>query len=38
VGPETDGALLKVGFLSDEEGTMVVIHAMAAREKFLMRW
>jgi hypothetical protein len=37
VGPGQDGMLLEVGFVSDQEETMVVIHAMTARDKFL-RW
>jgi hypothetical protein len=37
VGPAHDGAPLEVGVVDDDEGA-AVIHAMAARRKFLEGW
>jgi hypothetical protein len=36
-GPSRTGVPLEVGVVTDDEGT-AVIHAMAAREKFLKGW
>ena len=37
IGPDRSGAPLEVGVVIDEQGT-AVIHAMAARPKFLKGW
>ena len=37
LGPSRAGAPLEVGVVTDEEGS-AVIHAMAARPKFLQDW
>ncbi|MGB5755486.1 MAG: hypothetical protein WBM50_01110 [Acidimicrobiales bacterium] len=37
IGPDRAGAPLEVGVVTDEDGT-AVIHAMAARPKFLKGW
>jgi len=37
IGPAADGAPLEVGVVTDDDGT-AVIHAMAARQKFLEGW
>ena len=37
VGPRQDGEPLEVGVVADEHGE-AIIHAMAAREKFLKGW
>ena len=37
IGPARSGAPLEVGVVADEDGT-AVIHAMAARPKFLKGW
>ena len=35
IGPSRDAQLLEVGVVESAEGDLLVIHAMAAREKFL---
>jgi hypothetical protein len=37
IGPSRNGSPLEVGVVTDEDGT-AIIHAMAARTKFLMGW
>ena len=37
IGPSTSAEPLEVGVVTDEEGT-AIIHAMAARPKFLKGW
>lgn len=37
IGPSTSGVPLEVGGVTDDDGT-AVIHAMAARDKFLEGW
>ncbi|MCU1504883.1 MAG: hypothetical protein JWM12_4237 [Ilumatobacteraceae bacterium] len=37
VGPSSSGEPLEIGVVTDEDGT-AVIHAMAARSKFLKGW
>jgi len=37
VGPSTSAEPLEVGVVTDEDGT-TIIHAMAARPKFLKGW
>jgi len=37
IGPATNGSPLEIGVVSDNEDT-AVIHAMAARAKFLKGW
>ena len=37
VGPSTSAEPLEVGVVTDQEGT-AIIHAMAARPKFLKGW
>jgi hypothetical protein len=35
VGPTNSGKLLEVGIIRSEDGALLVIHAMNARDKFL---
>ena len=35
VGPARDAQLLEIGLVESAEGDLLVVHAMAAREKFL---
>jgi hypothetical protein len=37
IGPSSSGEPLEIGVVTDEDGT-AVIHAMAARSKFLKGW
>jgi hypothetical protein len=37
IGPSTSGAPLEVGVVVDEDG-VAIIHARAARKKFLTGW
>ena len=37
IGPSTSAEPLEVGVVTDQEGT-AIIHAMAARPKFLKGW
>ncbi len=37
IGPDQSGAPIEIGIVADEDGT-AVIHAMAARPKFLKGW
>lgn len=35
IGPAGSGALLEVGFIRSTDGTVVIVHSMPARKKFL---
>jgi hypothetical protein len=37
IGPDTDGRPVEVGVVADDDG-VAIIHAMAARSKFLKGW
>lgn len=35
IGPDTSGALLEVGYIIADDSTVVIVHSMPARPKFL---
>lgn len=35
VGPAANAVLLEVGFVESDDGYLIIVHAMQAREKFL---
>lgn len=37
VGPARDGALLEVGYVIEDDGTEIVLHAMPVRDKYIPR-